>query len=90
MSFCTRLRHSSTARSKSSDTRRFSALGLRTGRALAGSKDVRLGGVAKGRMEIALLGLGTEKRDQTLLILSWGGTGFFFFDDLALNGGGGA
>lgn len=38
-----------------------------------------LDGIAKGRISVALLNFGAEKRDHILLIESWGGIAFFFF-----------
>ncbi len=64
-------------------------MGLSTGSAFAGSKEVRLGGVAKGRIEVALLNFCAENRDHILLMVSCGGIGFFFFFDFDLGNAGG-
>jgi hypothetical protein len=88
MSFFTLDRHSCTALSKSSDTRRLFRSGFEGGVACELLSDDFAEGVAKGKITVALLNLGAEKRDQILFIVSWGGRAFFFFFGLIRGGGG--
>src|SRR4051794_34822072 len=85
MSFLTLVRHSCTARSKSSETSRLSRPVCG---GLEGSSVVWFEEVANGKTTVALLNFLTEKRDQILLIVSCGGTCFFFFFGFADGGGG--
>ena len=77
MSFLTRLLHSCTALSKSSETSKLFGGGLEGSIGLEG---FLAEGVAKGRITVALLNFEAEKRVQILLIVSCGGNFFFFFD----------
>ena len=77
MSFLTRFLHSCTARSKSSETSTLFGRGLWASIGLEGYLDEA---VVKARITVALLNFEAEKRAQILLIVSWGGNFFFFFD----------